>query len=284
MTINTASATAGQRPFEIDPSLPGISFGGVLRSELSKLKALRTTWWLSLIAIGLGTFIAGSVAVSYRSFGGSGDELALAEQGTAGAYFAMILLGSLGAIAMTTEYSTGAIRSSLTAVPRRTTLLIAKAFALTLWSAGVTLVMMLLGHLAVVLFSGELSLTAPFQDTEILSMYGATGLVVVLTTLMGFGLGVFLRSSAGAIVVLTLILFVVQMVLAIMYGVTEGAEWVESLLQIEYMALLDSFVSADAGAYGMVEPLERWQGLLGILIWVAVPNILGWLSFSRRDA
>ena len=283
MTINTASATAGHRPFEIDPNLPGLSFGGVMRSELIKLKALRTTWWLSLIAIGLSVFIAGAVALSYRSFGGGGSEISLAEQGTAGAYFAMILLGSLGAIVMTTEYNTGAIRSSLTAVPRRTTLLLAKAVALTIWSAGVTLVMMILGHLAVVLFSGELSFTAPFQDTEILGMYAATGMVVVLTTLMGFGLGVFLRSSAGAIVVLTLILFVVQMVLSIMYGVTDGAEWVEALLKIEYMALLDSFISADAGAYGLVEAVERWQGLLGILIWVAVPNILGWLSFTRRD-
>src|SRR5699024_375413 len=105
--------------FDVDPTLSGVSFTGAFSSEFGKLVALRTTWWLSAITLALSIFIAGAVALSLETFGaGPGaaemDAATMASQGIAGTSFAMITLGALGVIAITTEFSSGAIRSSLT--------------------------------------------------------------------------------------------------------------------------------------------------------------------------
>ncbi len=284
--VNTATATP--RTFTIDATLPGVSFLGAARSEFAKLKALRTSWWLSIITVGLGGFIAGAVAFSFQRFLADdpyfgGGALQLAMQGQTGSYFAMIFLGSLGVIAITTEYSSGAIRSSLTAVPQRTLLLSAKALALAVWTAVVSAVLILLSHLLTSLIAEPLSVGDIF-DAEIAGVYAATWATVVLTSLLGFGLGALLRSSAGGIVVLAVIMFVLQIVLSILYGVTDGAAWVETLMQAEYMSLVDSFTNPEAGEFSMVPAIETWQAGLGLLVWVAVPLTLGALRFTRRDA
>lgn len=284
--INTATATP--RTFTIDSTLPGVSFLAAARSEFAKLKALRTSWWLSIITVALGVFIAGAVAFSFQQFAAddsamAGDALQIAIQGQAGSYFAMILLGSLGVIAITTEYSTGAIRSSLTAVPQRFLLLSAKGLALVIWTAAVTAVMVLLSHGLTSIIAEPLSLGDIF-DAEIAGMYAASWVSVVLTSLLGFGLGLLLRSSAGGIVILAVIMFVLQMVLSILYGVTGNAAWVEVLMQAEYMNLVDNAVNPNAGEFSMVPALEAWQAYVGLLIWVAMPMTLGALRFSHRDA
>ncbi|NDK32004.1 ABC transporter permease subunit [Nesterenkonia haasae] len=284
--VNTATATP--QTFTIDATLPGVSFLGAARSEFAKLKALRTSWWLSIITVGLGGFIAGAVAFSFQHFLADdpyfgGGALQLAMQGQTGSYFAMIFLGSLGVIAITTEYSSGAIRSSLTAVPQRTLLLSAKALALAVWTAVVSAVLILLSHLLTSLIAEPLSVGDIF-DAEIAGVYAATWATVVLTSLLGFGLGALLRSSAGGIVVLAVIMFVLQIVLSILYGVTDGAAWVETLMQAEYMSLVDSFTNPEAGEFSMVPAIETWQAGLGLLAWVAVPLTLGALRFTRRDA
>ncbi|WP_120004605.1 ABC transporter permease subunit [Nesterenkonia muleiensis] len=284
--INTATATPAS--FEVDPTLPGVSFFGTVRSELAKLRALRTSWWLSAITVGLGAFIAGAVAFSFRYFMSNDpditmDALELAVQGQAGGYFAMILIGSLGVVAVTTEYSTGAIRSSLTAVPQRPLLLSAKALALALWTAAVAVALILVSHLLTSLIAEPLGL-ADIADPEIAGLYLSTFASILLTALLGFALGVLLRSSAGGIVVLAVIMFVFQIVLNILYGVTQGAAWVEILVRVEFMHLVDNLTNPFAGEYGSVPAWEPWQAGIGLVIWVAVPLVVGAISFSRRDS
>lgn len=284
--LNTATATP--RTFTVDSSLPGVSFLGTARSEFAKLVALRTSWWLSIITIGLGGFVAGSIAFSFQHFMADDpyypdSALDLASQGQTGSYFAMILLGALGVIAITTEYSTGAIRSSLTAAPQRPLLLSAKLVALAAWTAAVAALLVLISHVLTSIIADPLS-PADIFDAEIAGMYAATWATVVLTALLGFGLGLLLRSSAGGIVVLAIVMFVVQIVLSILYGVTDGAAWVETLMQAEYMNLVDSAVNPQAGEFSMVQALEPWRAGLGLVIWVAVPMTLGALRFTRRDA
>lgn len=276
---DTATApTRGPRTFEPDPTLPGLSFFGVVRSELSKLLALRTTYWLSAITLGLSALISGGVAWGFSSFSDETSQLMLAEGAMTGLYFGLLLLGALAVISMTTEFTTGAIRSSLTVVPRRNLLYLAKATAITLLVAVVTAAVIIACHLVAALFSGELEVLAPFSDSEVGYVYLTHWISVIITALMGFGLGALLRSSAGGIVVLTIIIFVVQIVVAILYGVTQGAEWAEMLMRAEYSYLVMEFTSVDA-----VRDMELWQSLLGVFAWAAVPFGLGWLTFSRRD-
>lgn len=291
MNPNLFTATATAPTFEVDQSLPGVSFTAVIRSELAKLTALRTSWWLSVVTIGLGAFIAGSVAFSYAFFQGMDDQgmlgtadaVALTTQGLTGAYLAMILLGALGVIAISTEHTTGAIRSSLAAVPQRSLLLVAKVIALAIWTAVVAAVLILISHLLMAMITQPVSIAEPFTNGDVALGYVTTWAVIVLTSLMGFGLGALLRSSAGGIVLLAVIMFVLQIVFSILWGVTDGAAWAELLMRMEYMHLVGEFTSQAPDPFGM-DSMETWQAGLGVLTWVAVPLGLGWLSFARRDA
>lgn len=289
-TSQTAAATAHTARFDVDPTLPGPSLGRAFSSEFAKLLALRTTWWLSGATLALGAFLAGAVAFSLEYVQSmpeaeGPDAAAVAGQGTAGVTFAMILLGALGVIAITTEFTSGAIRSSLTAVPKRSLLVGAKASALAVWTGLVTLILVLLSHLIVAVIADPLPISAIVTDADVAITYLASWAAVVLTAIMGFGLGMLLRSSAGAIVTLAVILFVLQIVLSIIWGVSGQAAWSETLMRMEYMYLVGEFTSQgeSQAAFGM-DPLPTWQAGLGMLAWVAVPLVAGWLSFIRRDS
>lgn len=285
-------AAASGRPaaFDVDPTLPGVTLLGVFRSEFAKLVALRTTWWLSGSTVITGILIAALLAITIEYFDVPNEmqqlePAALADQSMSGIYFAMILLGALGVIAITTEFTSGAIRSSLTAVPQRSTLFAAKLLALSVWTGLVTAAMILVIHVVTAVIAEPLPLGSIVTEAEVATTYLTSWAVVVLTGLMGFGLGALLRSSAGGIVTLTVILFVVQIALSIAWGVSDGAAWAEALMRIEYMFLVGEFTTqAGAQAPFGPDPLQRWQAGLGLLVWAWVPVLLGWLGFARRDS
>lgn len=276
MNVDVARGTSPEqaaRRFESDPTLSGLSFLGTLRSEFAKLLALRTTFWLSLISVGLCLLIAVAVAATTQD----GDEEVWVAQGAVvGLWFAMMLLGALSVISMTTEFTSGAVRSSLTAVPRRSMLYLAKSLATATFIGLVTVVIVVLNHLTVVLFTDAVSLGAPFSNSDVLHMYLTNWSAVVVTALLGLGLGALLRSSAGGIVVLTVFLFVLQTVLFIAWGIMQ-ADWLETLLDYEYASLIETFTNPESSDPG---PLF---GGIGMLIWAAVPFGLGWLAFVKRD-
>ncbi len=193
-----------------------------------------------------------------------------------GLWFAMMLLGALSVISMTTEFTSGAVRSSLTAVPRRSMLYLAKSLATATFIGLVTVVIVVLNHLTVVLFTDAVSLGAPFSNSDVLHMYLTNWSAVVVTALLGLGLGALLRSSAGGIVVLTVFLFVLQTVLFIAWGIMQ-ADWLETLLDYEYASLIETYTNPEA-----TDPGPLFGGI-GMLIWAAVPFGLGWLAFARRD-
>lgn len=270
------------RPFTPDPDLPGVSFGGALVSELRKLAALRTAWWLTGISIGLSVLLAALVS---WSFTGAAAEVELGQPGDvadgamAGTYFAMILLGALAVIAVTTEYSAGSIRSALAAVPRRSTLAAAKLLAVLIMTALAAGIIVVLSHLVAALMTEQLGLFDVVADGTVPIIYGASWLAMIITAALGFGLGLLLRSSAGGIVVLAVLLFVIDLALAVMYGVTQ-AEWVQELSEWHYMFFLSEFVRLD----DEYRELGRPVAMLGMLAWAAIPNIAGLLRFRRADA
>jgi hypothetical protein len=104
----------------------------VIRAEWTKLRALRSTWWCSLIAVvlivGLGAAIAESGAPYKISAGNSaagGVTISLV-----GILFAQLVLGVLGILLFSGEYATGMIRATLAVVPSRLPVLWAKLIVL----------------------------------------------------------------------------------------------------------------------------------------------------------
>ncbi|WP_258934270.1 ABC transporter permease subunit [Nesterenkonia pannonica] len=180
---------------------------------------------------------------------------------------------------MTTEYSAGSIRSALTAVPHRGMLGAAKLGAVLTVTAAAAAAIVLLSHVVAALFAEQLGLGDIVMDATVPVIYGTSWLAMIVTAALGFGLGLLLRSPAGAIVVLAALLFVVEVALAVMYGVTQ-AEWIQSLSEWHYMYFMSEFVSVD----GEHRELGRPAALLGMLAWAALPTAAGWVRFVRSDA
>lgn len=118
-------------------------------------------------------------------------------------YFVQFLLGILGVLAVTTEYATGMIRITLTAVPRKTRLLAAKAAVTALTALATAAVSITGAFLLARLIVGNRPIrfyTEPMAH-EIPMLLALTATAVV-TALAGLGLGTILRSSAGAVTTL----------------------------------------------------------------------------------
>ncbi|SQD94159.1 MULTISPECIES: ABC transporter permease [unclassified Parafrankia] len=178
----------------------------VLRSEWAKLWSLQSTWITLTLGL-LFLFAVGIIAaVQYRSMTGPGKHLdpGLADATTQslalfGVPFALVALGVLGVLTTSGEYTSGMIRSTLAAVPRRLPVLWAKAAVHGL----IAFVLSVIGvFVAFLVASGILSRTPIAMSVTdggvVRSLLGA-GLYLGLVAVIGVALGALLRSTAGGI-------------------------------------------------------------------------------------
>ncbi|WKX06840.2 ABC transporter permease [Streptomyces sp. NL15-2K] len=188
----------------------------VLRSEWAKFWSLRSSWITLAVALFLLIALGSIASATYSpdavanqgppgSDPGDSDAVSLALLGVS---FASLAVGVLGVLMSAGEYSTGMIRSTLAAVPRRLLVLWSKsavfgvvAFVLTTIGA---LAAFQLGTLGL---DGEKIALTMGDDGVLRSLVGA-GLYLGLVGVFGVALGVVLRSSAGAIAVLVGILLI----------------------------------------------------------------------------
>src|SRR5215472_12438554 len=127
------TAPAVQAP----PALPDAraGFGHYLLSEWTKLRSVRSTMWtlllLVVLTLGLTGLITGLTAAQWSKVGAASRATLIGDPVSAilGASieFGQLTIIVLGVMVITSEYTTGAIRSSLLAVPRRLQMLSAKA-------------------------------------------------------------------------------------------------------------------------------------------------------------
>ncbi|MFF8591564.1 ABC transporter permease [Streptomyces sp. NPDC015220] len=213
-----ASAAAPARPVH------RVTGRRVLASEWVKLWSLRSTW----ITLGLGTLFLvafGLIASArYRSGLGTGRMEPDFARSTAlslslfGTNFAQLALGVLGVLVMAGEYSTGAIRSTLAAVPRRLPVLWSKAAVFGL----VVLVVATAGTFAAFLLGGRVvsgtpAAMGPTHPGVVRSLLGA-GLYLGLVGVIGIALGALLRSVAGGISVLVATLMLIPGLVSLLPG------------------------------------------------------------------
>jgi len=122
-----ATTTARRPPADLAPL-----FAGVLRSEARKLATVRSTTWAVLAAVAfnvitaalLGALLPGHLSAHQKA---TIDSVRVS---LGGLHLSQIAIGLLGVLAVTSEYSSGMIRATLAAVPRRRLLLTAKALVL----------------------------------------------------------------------------------------------------------------------------------------------------------
>lgn len=261
----------------------GVSARGVLRSEWVKLRSVRSNV-ITLGAAGallflIGVIFAGILGGVFST--GEGDissEFAANPAGATlqGTLLAQLVIGVLGVLVITSEYSTGMIRSTLTAVPARLPVLGAKAVVVAVATFPV---MLLAGFAAfflgqVLIGSGDLA-TASLTDPGVLRAVVGTAGYLTGIALMGLAFGTLLRSTPAAISTLFGLVFL----LPGLGGLLLPASWRDDVLK---------FLPGNAGsAFTEVLPvpglLSSGAGLAVFAAWVVVPLALAALAFKRRN-
>lgn len=194
------------------PKSIGLSFPRILLSEWTKLRTLRSTRYSLLAAIVLTIGIAvlgGALTASHWSHmqpdeRARFDPLALSFFGT---IFGQLALGALGVMVMTGEYSTGMIRSTFAAVPKRVPVLWAKALVFGLTTLVLMLPTMFIAFITAQALLGKHSIALAHHGV-LRSVIGAA-LYMTVVGIFALGLGTIIRNTAGSITAIAAILFVI---------------------------------------------------------------------------
>ena len=267
-----AAAALPPRPYA---ALAGVT--DVLRSEFCKLCSVRSTWWTLTFAVASNIALAALAAIFLPA------HLSAQQKGTldsirvslAGLHLSQIAFGTLGVLFITSEYSTGMIRATLAAVPRRRLMLGAKSFVF----AATALLVGTFGCLAAYfVFQASLSsdtLRTTVGDPGVLRAVIGGGFYLTVLGLLGLGLGAVLRSSAGAIAALFSLLFVPTILAEIL-----PRDWQNTIGPYLPMNAGDAIYSL----HRATGSLGAWSGFGIFCLYAATALGIGFLLITRRDA
>ena len=251
-----------------------------LHAEWTKLRTLAGTWWLLAGAVALTVAVsAAAVAAAAVAPGLDPAKLSLT-----GIQAGQAVVAVLAVLVISDEYSTGMIRVTLTAMPRRHTVLAAKAAL----AGGLVLAAGTVAVLASVL-AGRLILPGngigPAHGYPALSLadgpvvraaFGSV-LYLLLIALLSLGVATAVRDSAVAMGTVLALLYLAPIVAV----VVSNQHWQRHLEQFSPM-IAGLYIQDTVGVRTL--PLTPWQGLGVLALWAAGALILGGLVLRFRDA
>jgi ABC-2 type transport system permease protein len=255
-----------------------------LSAEWAKVRTLPGTGWLLLgvVAVTVALSAGASAAMSCTSSAACHPDIT--ELSLTGTYLGQVLVAIIAVLAVTGEYATGMIRTTLAAVPRRSAMLTAKAIV-------VTTLALAAGALAAggSLLAGRLILPGQgyspahgypdlsLMDPTVLRATAGTVLYLALIALLSLGIATAVRDAATAIgAVLGLLYLFPVLGLAV-----TSPGWHQHLQQIAPMtAGLE--IQASTGLSTL--PISPWAGLGVLAAWASAALIAGGLLLRFRDA
>lgn len=303
-SIQTGSAT-GRRANRWNRRIR-LTFMGVLRAELLKLKSLTSTWILMglsvLLIVGmaaLGTwstmFMAsvdlntGQQLDSPRPVSAADVWSVLASSGTTAA----LVFGIFGVMAITSEYTTSAVQASLVANPRRGMFYIGKSLAVALFSVAASLVGIAAAGLVVWVMSRGHEITALDDDQIRIIPVTLVGfpVVIMLVALLAVGLGGLTRSTVGGVCAVIVLFMVLSSVLSLTSVLMNQFEWLGTLSYLAPDAAMNRFLSGGIESSSVPVALEKpsywipswWQSGLLLFAWSAVLWGIGLVIVKRID-
>jgi len=249
-------------------------FRQAVRMEWIKLRSLRSTPWM-LLATTVGMIAIGVVAMANTKAPSPADAASFdpVNNVLAGVVLGQLVIGLMAVLAVTAEYSSGSIKSTLAAVPGRRMMLAAKA-------AVVGLVSLVVGEVVtfVTFFAGTMAMAGgvphpSLGDPGVLRAVVLSGVYLAMVGLIGVGLGAVIRHSAAAIGALVGLFFVLPGLLAGLTGTTVS-KFLPTLI----------FSSSLGVSRDVSDVLTPWVGFAVLWVYVvAALGIGGWL-LTRRDA
>lgn len=268
-----------------------------LRFEWVRIRTLRSTYWLTGLALVLPAAVAGLLAAFLpdslwdRAPEAVGGALLVGAVMFTPLPFAALFMGMIGAFAIGHEYRHGMILSTLAALPRRSRALAAKVLMVIGWALFVAVFGVALNWVVAVLASGRG--INPFSEKILPAVIGYV-LYVLLWGVLGLGLTVLIRSLPVVITLLFVTPLIVEPLLQALLLFLPGLESVRDLAHYlpfgAGLALADTLgpdgvgaLFGDTGAQLDGAP-ERWVSGLTFAGWTAGLLGLGWLFFNKRDA
>lgn len=282
-------------------------FLGTLKSEWVKIRSVRSTYWtlfaLVVVCVGIGALFSWGQTERLLSLAHDqtirGQQLppGIAKQVLAhreaeirsnavaislfGLLLGQLIIVVLGALTITSEYSTGMIRTSLSSMPRRGTLFAAKG---VVFGAVALVTGVVTSFLA--FFVGQAILSSQHVNTTlghsgVLREVIGGGLFLAVTGLLSYGIGAMLRHSAGAIASGIGLMFVLMILTQFLPSPPSG--WFGQ-------ADIDKWIPFFAGAHIWqnqligINPFSVWVGFGVFCAYAAAAIIGGFVLFVRRDA
>ena len=261
-------------------------FGHLLVSEWTKIRSVRSTVWTLIafvvVTIGFTVLLTSLISASWNSGPGhlSRDATIVADPVNfimgAGINLGQLTICVLGVLVITTEYSTGVIRSSLLAVPKRFPMLTAKvsvfAVLILIISEIVVFASFFIGS-AIIHGHAPVSLSDPGVTRAVVG----AGLYLGVLGLFALGIGGMIRHTAGAI---STVIGVV-LVLPILSGLLPGnwGEHVNAYLPEQAGSLIATHANTNAAHL-----LTPWQGFGVFCIWTVIMLAGAFYLLRRRDA
>jgi ABC-type transport system involved in multi-copper enzyme maturation permease subunit len=280
---STVPVTAG-RPAQ-SRSEGRASFAGALRSEFTKIRSVRSTYWTLLamlvVVIGIGALFTYGEMSNFSHLPAAAQasqraqEIAKATQRSLfGLLLGQLVIAALGALTITSEYSTGMISTSLSVLPRRGTVFAAKALVFGAIAVAAGLVSSFASYfLGQAIMSGQ-HINSTLGQPGVLRAVIGGGLFLGVCGLLSFGLGALIRHTAGAITASFGLLFV----LGILAGFLPGS----------WATHVDKWVPLNAGGaiwenVTGVHPFSPWTGFAVFCGYAALAVGAGLYRFRRRD-
>ena len=300
-TMTTAAPAVGAVP------RGRAGFLGAMRSEFTKIRSVRSTYWtllaLVVASIGIGALFSwgqtqrlaslktgltlNGRALSHAQAAALVAQRAAEIRSTAvsvslfGLLIGQLIIVVLGALVITSEYSTGMIRTSLTTMPRRGTVYAAKAVVFSLVALVVGLVTSFVAFFIGQAILSTQSVSTSLGEPNVLRSVIGGGLFLAVTGLLSFGLGAILRHTAGAISAGIGLMFVLMILTNFLPGPPSG--WFGQ-------ADIDKWIPFFAGSHIWqsqivgVNPFSPWVGFAVFGGYAAVAIAGGLIAFLRRDA
>ena len=282
----TATQIAAAGTSSLPSPVSKVSFGGALRSEFTKIRSVRSTRW-TLLAVIVLTVVLGAIAVYGQSKSHRAPYFDPTAWSLGGVWLTELLIGVIGTLVITSEFSTGMIRTSLTVLPRRGVLVAAKAVVL----AAVAFVTGLIASFAS-FFTGQAIMSSHHISTTI----GHPGVVraviggalyLTVGALLALGIGLLIRHTAAALATAVAALFLLPIAGNLLphslqdqvdkrLPTAAGAQ----LWTVNHAPHLNS--ASPIGASGPM--LAPWTGFAVFCGYAAITLAAGLISFRKLDA
>jgi ABC-2 type transport system permease protein len=265
----------------VTPAVPRgrVTQAHVFLSEWTKLRSVRSTRWSLLAAfvftIGLAILATAVLRNHWPSMSAADRaEFQPLDLNLVGVQLAQLAIGVLGVLVITAEYSTGMIRASMSAVPKRLPVLWGKAVVY-----GLTTLVLMVPAALIAFVIGQAILSGGnlphlgLSDPGVARAVIGAGLYLTVVGLFGLGIGAIVRNTAGGIAAFAAIMFVLPPLMNVL-----PSSWNNAASPYLPLAAGQSLMAISG-----TDHLSPWSGFGLFVGYAALALVIGAVLLRRRD-